>query len=89
MNALPAYVERNPALNKDFYQYIENLAIASEHGWSNEEEVQEIGYTIEQHVPVMTKLHYMRSEGKVNLEKIIRKNLKKNKRGFSLIGVSV
>ncbi|MBR5971685.1 MAG: leucine-rich repeat protein [Paludibacteraceae bacterium] len=78
MNALPAYVERNPALNKDFYQYIENLAIASEHGWSNEEEVQEIGYTIEQHVPVMTKLHYMRSEGKVNLEKIIRKNLKKN-----------
>lgn len=78
MSALPAYMERTPTLNKEFYQYIENLAIASEHGWSNEEEVHEVGYTIGQHVPVHFKIHYLRNEGKVNLEKIIRKSLKKN-----------
>lgn len=78
MSALPAYMERTPTLNKEFYQYIENLAIASEHGWSNEEEVHGVGYTIGQHVPVHFKIHYLRNEGKVNLEKIIRKSLKKN-----------
>lgn len=78
MSALPAYMERTPTLNKEFYQYIENLAIASEHGWSNEEEVHEVGYTIVQHVPAHFKIHYLRNEGKVNLEKIIRKSLKKN-----------
>lgn len=71
-------MERTPTLNKEFYQYIENLAIASEHGWSNEEEVHGVGYTIGQHVPVHFKIHYLRNEGKVNLEKIIRKSLKKN-----------
>ena len=78
ISALPAYMERNPSLNKDFYQYIENIAIATEHAWSSEEEVHDVGYTINQHVPAHLKIHYLRSVGKVNMEKIIRKSLKKN-----------
>lgn len=78
MNKLPAYSGYNKSANAEFYKYIENIALASEHGWRKEHVLSKMSDSKSKHIPAKFECHYMKEEGKMGLEKIIRENLKNN-----------
>ena len=78
MNKLPAYSGYNKSANAEFYKYIENIALASEHGWRKEHVLSNNYDSPSKHIPAKFEYHFMKKEGKMRLEKVIRENLKKN-----------
>lgn len=78
LNKLPGYLGYNASANAEFYKYIENIALAFEHDWRCEHVLSKMSDSKSKHIPAKFECHYMKEEGKMGLEKIIRENLKNN-----------
>lgn len=77
LNKVSSYFDKDSVADKETYTYIENIALALEHAW-REEEHEGSYQMINEHAPVKKEIYYLKEEGKEKLERIIRKSLKKN-----------
>lgn len=78
-SAQVATYKRDSIKNVELYNFLENVAIASEHGWRNELVKRRRNFSILQHTPIKIEKYYVNTKSKTNVETIIRKSLMDNR----------